>query len=468
MLLDTHTLTIFDDPILSPNTLAFISISPLRITGVQPDLYLVGMNSGTRIVQLMEELQVFWQRRGVYRIERGKTYLALMPDKIFELPRYATTMDVQENAEHPIFQTPKSLEADTLEYEDDSGQSMLGAYQWMPDWKMAVVVELPTSEIFSGLLQLTPFMVILILITAIVTLGVIFLVTNRMFRPITSLADFANRISHGEWLYRVPEERKDELGALAVSLNRMAEELGTLYRSLETRVEDRTRQVRTASEVARAIISIPNPDELLRQAVHLIKERFRYDHVSIFLLDAQGRYAELRERAGEIEEVFRARSHQVQVGSQTLIGWVAENNETRMITDVSEDPDYMKEEMLPGVRSEVAIPLQVGGNSLGVIDVQSMEQDAFQQEALEVLQTLADLLSSAIENARLAQESANAAERARLVSEITSQLSGILEPEQVLQSAAHALHRALGEADIVVRLVPPDEIPAPAEEGYGE
>ncbi|OGO15561.1 MAG: hypothetical protein A2Z14_14315 [Chloroflexi bacterium RBG_16_48_8] len=458
------TFPLYNDPNLTPETLGLLSMSPLRVIGVQPDFYLIGVNSGSKVVQLIEELQVFWQRKGVYRIERGKTFLALSPDLIFELPRYATNLTVQKNPDHDIFQVSASSQADTLEYRDAESRPVLSAYQWIPGWNMALVVELATSEIFTGISDLAPFMAILIVVASIVTLSVAFWVTNRMLKPLTSLADFANRISHGEWLYRVPEDRKDELGALAASLNRMAEELGELYQSLEALVEDRTHQIRIASEVARAIISIPNLDELLRQAAQLIKDRFGYDHVSIFLLDSTGQYAVLHDAAGEVGGISRPLGLKVEVSSHTLIGWVIQNNAPGVVTESSDDPDIFKSGLLQGARTQVVIPLQVAGRSLGIIDIQNIKEDIYEQEDFDVLQTLADQLSSAIENARLAQESTNAAERARLVSEITSQLSGILEPEHVLLTAAQALHRAFGNAEIIVKLVPSSEISPPIEE----
>jgi HAMP domain-containing protein/putative methionine-R-sulfoxide reductase with GAF domain len=456
---EPRTFPLYNNLDLTPGTLGLVSISPFRVVGELTDFYLVGVNSGSEIVQLIEELQIFWQQRGLYRIETGKTFLALSPGFIFELPRYATDLEVLELPDHEIFQVPVTEEAGTLEYEDQEAQPVLSAYQWIPGWNMALVVELATSDIFASLSDLAPFMVILILVAAIFTISVAFIVTNRMLHPLTTLADFANRISHGEWLYRVPEDREDELGALAASLNRMAEELGALYQSLESRVEDRTRQIRIASEVARAIISIPNLDELLRQAVKLIKDRFGYDHVSIFLLDSSGHQAILRESAGEIGGTMRSSGYMVEVSPETLVGWVIQNNTPRVITDISDDPEIFKSGLLRGARIQVSIPLQVAGRPLGAIDIQNIKQEIFEQEEFDVLQTLADQLSSAIENARLAQESADAAERARLISEITSQLSGILEPQQVLQTAAHALHRALGNAEIVVKWVSLDEIP---------
>lgn len=129
----------------------------------------------------------------------------------------------------------------------------------------------------------------------------------------------------------------------------------------------------------------------------------------------------------------------------------------KIIAEDSQDQNEYSDELLTGALSEAAIPLQIAGQPLGALDVQSVHKNAFKKEELEVLQTLADQLSAAIENARLAQESANAAERARLVSEITSQLSGLMDPQLVLQTATQALHRALGGAEIIVKLTTPED-----------
>ena len=89
----------------------------------------------------------------------------------------------------------------------------------------------------------------------------------------------------------------------------MADDLSGLYGSLEARVEERTRQVRTAAEVAHAVTSTPNLDDLLRRAVDLIRDRFGYYHVTIFLLDEAGANAVVRESTGEVGQLMKARGH---------------------------------------------------------------------------------------------------------------------------------------------------------------
>jgi transcriptional regulator with GAF, ATPase, and Fis domain len=124
----------------------------------------------------------------------------------------------------------------------------------------------------------------------------------------------------------------------------------------------------------------------------------------------------------------------------------------------------MRNELLPETRSELAVPLQVGGQVLGALDVQSTEVNAFQPQDVELLQTLADQLSAAIQNARLAQISATAADRARVLSGITSELSRPMEVDEVMETAARALQRALGQPDIVIQ-IQPEEGPLPSAEG---
>jgi GAF domain-containing protein len=275
-----------------------------------------------------------------------------------------------------------------------------------------------------------------------------------MLRPLGRLTEFADRISRGELDHRVPETRNDEIGALSSSFNRMAGDLSGLYGSLEARVEERTRQVRTAAEVARAVTSTPNLDDLLRRAVDLIRDRFGYYHVTIFLLDDAGTNAVVRESTGEVGQLLKARAHSLPVGSPSVIGWVTANNQGRIATDIGLDPFHLKNELLPETRSEAAVPLQVAGRVLGALDVQSKEPNALSPEALEVLQALADQLSTAIQNARLAQDSAVAAERARLLTAVTGQFGGLMDIESVLETAAHTLHRVLGQAEIVITLAP--------------
>jgi GAF domain-containing protein len=193
------------------------------------------------------------------------------------------------------------------------------------------------------------------------------------------------------------------------------------------------------------------------RAVELIRERFNYYHVSIFLLNDDRTQAVLRESTGEVGQALKARHHSLSVGSQSIIGWVTANNQARVASDVSQDPVHFRNELLPETRAEAAVPLQVAGQVLGALDVQSTDPAAFTNEDIELLQTLADQLSAAIQNARLAQTSSLAADRARMISEVTNQFSGVMGLDDVLETAARALHQALGRPEILVKMIQPGD-----------
>jgi HAMP domain-containing protein len=459
------TTPLYDDALLSAQTLAMVTTAPMHaLSETTVDSALIGVNRDVRLGALMEGMQTFWEQRGIYRVEEGTTFLALAPDVVISLDRYSMIPTVRSGMTHPVFALGEASASGVQNYRSFDDLAVVGAYQWSPEWNMGVVLELPQSVIFADLNSLAPFTAILVLAAILVSTAIVLYVTARMLRPLETLTLFSERISRGEWSHRVPEERQDELGTLAGSLNRMAEELSGLYRSLEARVEERTRQIRTAAEVARAVTSTPQLDDLLRRAVDLIRDRFGFYHVSIFLLDHEGKVATLRESTGQVGAVLKARGHSLPVGSQSVIGWVTANNEPRIASDVGRDPVHLANELLPETKSEAAVPLQVAGRVLGALDVQSAEPGAFTPEMVEVLQTLADQLSAAIQNARLAQESAQAADRSRLISEVSSQFSGLMDIERVLETAAQTLHRVLGQPEVVIQLTPPGSTPPNGDE----
>jgi HAMP domain-containing protein/putative methionine-R-sulfoxide reductase with GAF domain len=448
------TYPFYDDPLFAPDNLVLISSAPLRASGAQEgDLLLIGVNSDTRLGSLLEEMQVFWEQRGIYRVERGRTFVLLAPDVIIELPRYATEPEVVSGQSHPVFTSAVDTPSGTVEYTNKEDDLVFAAYEWIPDWDLGIVTELPQSDIFADANALAPFTIAMIVGAAIFSIVFVAFVANRfLLRPLLNLTEFAERLSRGDWSFRVPSDRDDEIGALAYSLNSMADELNSLYQSLEDRVEERTRQVRTAGEVARAVISIASLDDLLRRAVDLIQQQFNYDYVSIFLIEEDGDFAALHEATGEIGKALAAEGYIVPVGSASIIGWVTSNNQMRLVTDIQAEDTKLRRDLMTDMRSELAVPLQTSGRVLGAMNVQSSNSDEFRPQDVEMLQTLADQLSAAILNARLAKISAIAADRARLVSEITSELSGSLEIEDVLEKAARALQRGLGNPEVIIKI----------------
>ena len=186
------------------------------------------------------------------------------------------------------------------------------------------------------------------------------------------------------------------------------EELQKQRESLEETVRERTRdlehrsiQLQVAAEVARDATTAHELDELLNQAVDLIRDRFGFYHAGIFLVDESGEYAVLRAATGAAGRQMLEQGHRLKVGEVGIVGYVTDQGTARIALDVGTDAVHFANPLLPETRSEMALPLRLGERVIGALDVQSSDASAFDEDDVAVLQTMADQLAVAIENVRL-------------------------------------------------------------------
>jgi GAF domain-containing protein len=160
--------------------------------------------------------------------------------------------------------------------------------------------------------------------------------------------------------------------------------------------------------MARTIASVQNLDALLPNIAKLVSEQFGYYHTGIFLLDEAGQYAVLKAANSEGGRRMLSRGHRLRLDAKSIVGFVTSHGEPRIALDVGADSVYFNNPDLPGTRSEMALPLRVSGRVTGALDVQSLQTQAFTEEDIFVLSTLADQIAIAIENARLFGEAQKA------------------------------------------------------------
>ncbi len=197
-------------------------------------------------------------------------------------------------------------------------------------------------------------------------------------------------------------------------------ELQTIRTSLEVRVAERssemarrTRQLGAAAEIGKAVTSIRDLDQLLTQVTRLISERFGYYHAGIFLLDEAQKFAVLRAANSLGGQRMLENGHKLAVGEKGIVGYVTGTRRPMIALDVGKNAVYFDNPDLPETRSEMALPLVVGGELLGALDVQSIQESAFGEEDIATLQLVADQVSIAIDNARLFAETQAALESSR-------------------------------------------------------
>lgn len=245
-------------------------------------------------------------------------------------------------------------------------------------------------------------------------LGIIFLVAvlvilaNQLLStPIQRITHAIQAVTRGNYNASLPDvQRGDEIGELAGSVADMRKRILDLVTDLEQRIETRARDITTTREISHAAATQRDVQQLMEQVVNLIVQRFaNIYHAQVFLIDRDQRFAILRASTGDAGRHLLARGHRLAVGSNSVVGRATETGDMVVARDVASSRLHRHNDLLPDTLTELAIPLRVGDRIIGVLDVQSTQSDAFDDEQMNVLQTMADQVAVAIENARLYTES---------------------------------------------------------------
>jgi GAF domain-containing protein/HAMP domain-containing protein len=293
-------------------------------------------------------------------------------------------------------------------YPNYAGVNVFGHFIWIPELQSVLVSEIDQSEVLAGIANSFPVYLAIGLVMVLLVLIVVFITSQSISTPIQEFAQKAAALAGGELSVRITSERRDEIGVLASSFNTMAGELETTVRTLETKVDERTKDLlkqtnymRIAAEVARDATTSQDPDELLNRAAQLILDRFNFYHTGIFLVDADREFAVLRASPTEAGRMMLEQGHRLRLGQVGLVGYAAATGTPRIALDTGQDTAYFNNPLLPDTRSEIAIPLKLDNKVLGVLDVQSTQPEAFTQDDVATLQIMADQLALAIQRVDL-------------------------------------------------------------------
>ncbi|HEY85364.1 MAG TPA: GAF domain-containing protein, partial [Chloroflexi bacterium] len=159
-------------------------------------------------------------------------------------------------------------------------------------------------------------------------------------------------------------------------------------------------QLQTAIQVSNAAIAITDPQDLIQQAVDLIKKHFNFYYVGLFLADDQNQWAILKAGTGQAGKKQLAAKHRLKLDGDSMIGWSISNRQARITGDVRQDTVHYTNPYLPETQSEMALPLVSRNETLGAISVQSAQENAFSEEDINVLQSVADQIAIALQNSQ--------------------------------------------------------------------
>jgi signal transduction histidine kinase/putative methionine-R-sulfoxide reductase with GAF domain len=233
-----------------------------------------------------------------------------------------------------------------------------------------------------------------------------------------------------------------------------------------TSTEAAQRYLATSMAIGQRITSILDLDILLNQVADLIKERFGGNYVGIFLIDDSQEYLVARAGTGEVGRRLVREGFRLKVGAEGIIGWVAEKRRPAWVDEVALDPRYYALESVNDTRSELALPLEMGMTLLGVLDMQSERPAAFKEDDVPFLQTMADQVAIAIQNASLFQVEKSRRRLAEILYSVGRALSGTLMLEEVLGLILSHMNEIVGYDRAAVMLRLDGELETAASRGF--
>ncbi len=212
-------------------------------------------------------------------------------------------------------------------------------------------------------------------------------------------------------------------------------------------------ELATVAEVSQTTSTELDPDALLQTVVDTAKERFELYHAHIYLADNVQQTLRLTSGSGDIGRKMVAESHAIAITAEkSLVARAYREKEAVIVNDVKKQPDFLPNPLLPDTQAEIATPMIVGDEVLGVFDVQTRKADGFSKEDAAIYTTLASQVAVALQNARSFTRAQQQAARESTLNTISQKIQSATSVEAVLQIAARELGHALGAPMTVAQL----------------
>jgi len=289
-----------------------------------------------------------------------------------------------------------------------------------------VVAHQDTAEALRPADILIRTVVVTALVVLLLASVLAFYIGRQLTSPLTQLTSAAVKVSEGDLTIQASVRSKDEIGILATTFNSMTQQLQELIGKLEQRVAERTKALSTVAEVGATATTILEIDKLLQEVVDLSKERFGFYHSHIYLLNEAGDALVLASGAGDVGRQMVAEGRSIPLDrEQSLVARAARQRKGVTVNDVTAAPDFLPNPLLPNTRSELAVPMIIGEQVIGVFDVQSDEVGRFTEADIAVQTTLASQIASAVQNARLFSQADSSKQEAQKTAEQLSEALAI-------------------------------------------
>jgi HAMP domain-containing protein len=269
---------------------------------------------------------------------------------------------------------------------------------------------------------------------------------NTITKPIGALTETAIAVSNGHLEREARVESNDEVGVLTIAFNKMVADLRSTLATLEERVAARTKDLATVANISTNTAVIRDPYKMLEAMVHLTQRGFNLYHAHVFRYEKESNdlhivacgYREGDEHEGTHGTTFIPVSQE-----QSLVARAARTKKPVIVNDVRSDPGWLPNPLLPETRSEMAVPMLVGDELLGVMDVQADHVNAFSEEDANIQLTLAAQTATSYQSTLAYEKSQEQAKLETLINTIGQKIQRATTVEDTLQTAIREIGIAL-------------------------
>jgi PAS domain S-box-containing protein len=188
--------------------------------------------------------------------------------------------------------------------------------------------------------------------------------------------------------------------------------------------------------------------QLLGEIVRIIQELFSHPHCAILLADSSQKLLYVVSSSGYRKQVLH--DFRITIGKEGVTGWVAQHKKPLYVPDVRQDPRYIQ-----GVvrgRSEIAVPLLIGKQLIGVLDVESPKVNAFTPRDIKILSLFATQAAVAIQNAQLYEQERKKSAQLRLINDVSKRMAATLDRDKLLPVLVKSIQRKFDYHHVMILL----------------
>jgi PAS domain S-box-containing protein len=428
-LLGTSSSTLAVNPgKLFPNQMILVTSYTKKMTGISEPITFFFFSKSSLFTTLMQNPLSYYPDANVFFITSDKHVVVYNPSMLANQTLSFTAAQIAQLNGY----VAQSGDGKVFTYNNYQNQAVYAYIKPVSRISSSFIIEIPLKSATGQLQTFLSFIYVALAITLLLAVPIAFLGSRQIATPLVDLSNKARKFATGDFSQKANVNRRDEIGLLASSFNYMVNQLSTFYTSLEARVAERTEQLRTASEIAMEAISAPTTHAVLQRVTESIVNRLGYPYAAIYLADRSKKNLVLTEDHSNTDDILPDRDLRLTADASSLVGWVAANRQARLSQNVqAERPKLLDAPLLASTRSEIALPILLGERLIGVLDIQSQDQSAFDFESMPAFTTLTNQISVGLRNIEQLESNEVSLQENAFIYSATDTISNAEEEEDV-------------------------------------